>query len=344
MRPTAQVYDCPSSLPESSAGLDAELASLLVALGTAVRARILDFPIDDTEAAKIIGRRGGDTIFGLDVHVEEMMLAQIRDWPESVLPVAVFAEGLSETSLWIGPSEQSLRYWLLIDPIDGTRGLAYGKRSAFFLAAAAYGHLATPRLSDSVVSVAVELPTPKQAVADTFVWRRGMPPTASRTRLATGENEPPPTLRPSEATSVDQGFGCVVAYFPEGKQLSAALAEHIAQGTGSGDTCAQIFDDQFMSSSGQMLELLTGRDRFVIDLRPRLSAPSGGQSAHPYDLALTALVQAAGVVLVATDGAPLDAAYGLEEEVSWCGYANRTIAAQVHPLVEGWLDAKMAEI
>ena len=48
---------------------------------------------------------------------------------------------------------------IIIDPIDGTRGLMYDKRSAFFLAGAAPNRGDSTTLQDIEVAAMVELPT-----------------------------------------------------------------------------------------------------------------------------------------------------------------------------------------
>ena len=50
---------------------------------------------------------------------------------------------------------------------------------------------------------------------------------------------------------------------------------------------AQSFEDQYISSGGQLYELMAGHDRFVADLRPLFERRRAGGAAlccHPYDL------------------------------------------------------------
>ena len=55
------------------------------------------------------------------------------------------------------------------DPIDGTRGIMYDKRSAWFLAGVAENRGEATRLSDIFVAAQVEVPTSKQGAAD-ILW------------------------------------------------------------------------------------------------------------------------------------------------------------------------------
>jgi hypothetical protein len=211
----------------------------------------------------------------------------------------------------------------------------YDKRSAYFLAAAAPGSLLHPRLSDSLASVGVELPTSKAGFADVFFWSNGQPVVAMRENLLDGSRQ---TLKiqPSLSPDLANAFGSVVAFFPEGKRQAAAIAEEIARDSEPLAGSVQIFDDQYLSTGGQMIELLTGHDRFIADLRPFL-LPGGctqdGLCCHPYDLALAPLAKAAGVILCTPEGDILDPPFGLDLDVAWCGYANDTIRQKVEPII-----------
>lgn len=309
------------------------LARQLVKLGLQVRRRLRRSKLDDEAGRAVVGMVGGDTIFGIDQAVEATIIRAIERWPRALLPIGLIMEGVEPSPMILGGEAlQDPRFWLIIDPIDGTRGLMYDKRSAMFLAAAACGSLPRPKLSDAIASVGVELPTSKQGFADILTWSVDRTVKVSRQDLRTGVASSV-AARPSSARTLDQGFGCVAAFFPEGKAQAARLAEAIAQPNGA-ERPAQVFDDQYMSSGGQMVELVLGRDRFIVDLRPHFSH---GQCAHPYDLALAPLAKAAGVVLHGADQQPLDAPFDLTTPVAWCGYANAHIEDRVAPHVLAFL-------
>ena len=66
-----------------------------------------------------------------------------------------------------------------------------------------------------------------------------------------------------------------------------------------------VFDDQYISTGGQLHELITGRDRFVADLRPLVS--DDGLACHPYDVCTAMLLDEAGGVVTDPWGRPLEA-------------------------------------
>ena len=199
---------------------------------------------------------GGDTIFGIDRKVEPIIASVIDSWPEETKPLLVIAEGFGRDGhRRFGSLERSLRYRLLIDPIDGTRNLMYDKRSAWFLASIAPDHGETTRLSQSLASVMVELPPSKQIKADTFVYSENRPVIAKRTRVDTGSCEHLP-VGPSGETTLLHGFGQVSNFFPGTKQLASELMERIAEGALGRVQPGQatVFDDQYISTGGQLVE------------------------------------------------------------------------------------------
>src|SRR5690606_31454271 len=113
---------------------------------------------------------------------------------------------------------------------------------------------------------------------------------------------------PSRATTLHNGFAQVSSFFPGTKVLAAELMERIARaGLGDAEAAPALFEDQYISTGGQLVELMMGHDRFCCDLRPlfyRIATASGGAGAglecHPYDMAGLLVAQQAGVIL--TDG------------------------------------------
>jgi hypothetical protein len=139
-----------------------------------------------------------------------------------------------------------------------------------------------------------------------------------------------------------------VDFFPGTHRLAADLMETIAEATPAPacDGEAVIFNDQWISSGGQMAELMVGHDRFCCDLRPLffdiIDRQSGratirGPECHPYDIAGMLVAQNAGVVLTDGWGQPLDAPLTVDHGVHWCGYANEELRSQIEPVIQRWL-------
>jgi hypothetical protein len=160
----------------------------------------------------------------------------------------------------------------------------------------------------------------------------------------TGE-QTPVRLRPSRANTIAHGFAMISRFFPGAREELAAIDEAVMRATLGPPQAgkAQCFEDQYISSAGQLYELIAGHDRFVADLRPLLDrhlAARGealGICCHPYDLATILLAQKAGVLLSDDRGGELDAPLDIHADVGWAGYANAEIRAQIEPALLGTL-------
>ncbi len=256
----------------------------------------------------------------------ELVMEGIEDDENLVFPALVFPAGARET-----------KWKCILDPIDGTRNLMVDKRSAWSLAALAPQRGAANRLSDLCVAAMTELPTSKMWRADQISGVRDGELVCRSVNVLDGSSAPL-TVAPSGASDFRHGFAALARFFPEGKALTASLEEELwdeLYGLGS-SASPLIFDDQYISTGGQLYELMVGHDRMVGDLRPLAQHKLGYDSSlacHPYDICTGFLLQQAGAILEAPDGSPLDAPLDTFSPVAWMGYANQTLAASVRPIL-----------
>ncbi len=101
-----------------------------------------------------------------------------------------------------------------------------------------------------------------------------------------------------------------------------------------------VFDDEYLSTGGQLHELITGRDRFVADLRPLVS--DDGLACHPYDVCTALLLEEVGGVVTDPWGNPLDVPLDNVSPVAWVGYANEALAARIGPVLAELVDGLRA--
>ncbi|MBV9491334.1 MAG: inositol monophosphatase [Verrucomicrobia bacterium] len=312
----------------------------LLELGGFVRERLREVrggEQEETDFAAVARQDVADTIYEIDRVSEEVIAAWFQtSWPRD-LPVEVAMEGVDPArplTFPAGTDPADARWKLLLDPIDGTRGLMYDKRPAWFLAGAAPQRGPATTLVDIEVAVMVELPTSKQWRSDALSAIRGAGCTATATNVLTGETRPL-ALRASRATRFDHGFACFSRFFPAGKALTAHLEEALWTALGySTQTGNLIFEDQYICTGGQFYELIAGHDRMIADLRPlvhRILGIRDGLHCHPYDVAASLVVTEAGLILEKPFGGVLDAPLDTTSSVAWVAYANRTLATQVRP-------------
>jgi len=287
----------------------------------------------ERDLARVATVTSADTIYRIDKVSEATVLAWFeQNWPKR-WPVELVMEGLEGDGTKVfppGTPVAATRFKCILDPIDGTRGLMYDKRSAWSLAALAPQRGARTSLTDLAVAVMTELPVTKQGLADQFSAVRGRGVVAERIELAGGTRK---KLRPqpSRARTLDHGFASFAKFFPGGKAWLAAQEEALWRRLDAG---AEIFDDQYLSSGGQIHELMTGRDRFVADLRPvagRKLRRRATLACHPYDICTVLIAQELGCVITAPDGNPLQAPLDTTTPVAWVGYANRALARWIGP-------------
>jgi fructose-1,6-bisphosphatase/inositol monophosphatase family enzyme len=294
---------------------------LLCALGDHVRSLVVGARGRGMEMSAVAGQTAADTMYAVDRVADDALLDWFdRHWPD----VVVVSEGLDDPVTIGGAAE----WTVIVDTIDGTRGLMYDKRPAWCLAAAAP---CGGTLAQVEAAAMTELPTVKQAAVDQLSGCRGGGVRAERLDVASGSRTPL-TPRPSPALDLEHGFGGFAKFFLPGKPELASLEAELFGRLG----CRQVFDDEYLSTGGQLHELISGRDRFVADLRP-LVAP-GAHACHPYDVCSAMLLEEAGGVVTDPWGAPLDAPLDTVTPVAWVGYANVTLAGWIGPVLAELVD------
>ena len=279
----------------------------------------------------------GDTIYAIDRVAEHNLAAEIaRTIATLEEPVLLVAEGLAGGEVVVpkDANAQAARWVIIVDPIDGTRGLMYQKRPAWILTGVARGP-GPCTLSDIELAVQTEIPLVKQHLSDELWAVRGQGASAVRANRLTGEMVPL-TLHPSTATTLAHGFAMISRFFPGSRaELAAIDDEVIAAVSGPPKPGkAQSFEDQYISSGGQLYELMAGHDRFVADLRPLFERRRAGGAAlccHPYDLCTELIARELGILVTDEQGSTLAAPLDVTSDVGWIGYANAALKALVEP-------------
>jgi fructose-1,6-bisphosphatase/inositol monophosphatase family enzyme len=313
------------------AELTALQADLRAALATHMRAQAA------ATWSRTVRDDAGDTIFGIDVAVEELLLERCRRWGERQR-FRLVAEGLDPAGVMFGEEGAGGPPFVLIaDPIDGTRGLMFDKRSAFCLMAAAPERGPATSLADIELAAMTELPTTRQATSDVLWAVRGRGAHGERHDLRTGQRAAIPVV-PTQAATLRHGFATVASFFRGGRELTARLDEAIVEralGPWNPEK-AEVYSDQYICSGGQLAELALGRDRFVLDARPLVYRKLGVRSSlccRPYDVCCALIAEEAGCIVADPFGAPLAAPLDTTTNVAWAGYANPKLAELLQPIV-----------
>jgi fructose-1,6-bisphosphatase/inositol monophosphatase family enzyme len=314
----------------------------LTVVGACERASLEDL-------ARVAEDGEGDTIYAVDRVSEELLVDFFDREVAPTTPLVLIAEGLpgGRVVLPRATSESGALWRIIVDPIDGTRGLMYQKRSGWILTGIAPNRGPDTSLQDIELAVQTEIPLVKQHLADSIWAVRGKGVRAERSNRLNGERCPI-ALSPSRANTIAHGFAMLARFFPGARDELATIDEEIVRGAlgpvrpGK----AHCFEDQYISTGGQLYELMAGHDRFIADLRPlmeRVLAKRGlalGIFCHPYDLCTELIARELGVIITDERGGPLRARLAVEPDVAWVGYANSRIRDQVEPLLRAALSER----
>jgi len=295
------------------------------------------------ELSEIAEDGAGDTIYAIDRISDTLLTELFEERVASREPIVLVAEGLPDGKVTL-PRETPEReaVWrVLADPIDGTRCLMYQKRSGWILTGIAPNRGEKTVLADIELAVQTEIPLMKQHLCDTLWARKGFGASGERFNRLTRERTPL-APSPSAATGLDHGFATVSRFFSGARDVLASIDDDIQFALlGAGiQGKALCFEDQYLSTGGQLYELMMGHDRFLADLRPllrpilRQRGWNPGLCCHPYDLCTELVAREAGVQITEENGRRLRCLMNLDADVSWVGYANQQIRELVEPVLQ----------
>lgn len=322
-----------------------QIRQRLVMVGEHIRDHVLtELRQQSAESLSAVAfETAADKIYVIDRSVETVLLPALAEHLQPILSFALICEGVNDEQPLAFPAHLSIdecQARLIIDPIDGTRPIMYNKRSAWWLAGLAPNRGEQTSLQDIQVAVQVEIPTTRAALTDTLWAIRGQGAHAETVSLITGERtsfQP----QPSKANTISGGFASFFHPFPGGKEIFAAMEEALTQELIGGLETSKtaLFDEQYLSTGGQLYELLAGRDRMLVDVRGLLyekfarEGKATGHACHPYDLCTVLIAEEAGVQITDGRGNPLDAPLDTTTDVSWIGYANREVRQEVEAVL-----------
>lgn len=290
------------------------------------------------DLSRIVHDDKGDTIFAVDRVSEELLIEFFEREIAPKTPIVLIAEGLENGQVVLprGADESKAVWRIIVDPIDGTRGIMYQKRSAWILTGIAPNKGSSTNLRDIEFAIQTEIPLVKQHLSDAIWAFLGEGAQAERFNRLTGETQLL-RLEPSKANTIAQGYAMIARFFPGARDVLAEIDEEIVrEALGKPQAGkAQCFEDQYTSTGGQLYELMAGHDRFVADLRPlmKLITQERGLElsicCHPYDLCTELIARELGVIVTDARGNLVAYPLSVETDVAWIGYANPQIRVQI---------------
>jgi hypothetical protein len=308
-----------------------EVAAALAAVGRAVRDAVRSGEVGGVghdghrDDHLVVRTEGGDDVFGVDARAELALVTALVPLGDRWPGVAI-VEGHDEP-LAVGDANGPWRY--IVDPVDGTRGLLAGKRSAWVLLGAGREARTLEQLE---VGAAVEIPTRRAAVGLVAHAARGGTAHAVDDDLTGAGRAPRPVELVPRGGDLARRFVTVVRLAPGSHAPIGEWADRHLAGL-------EVYDDLAPCTGGYLMGLAAGNDAAVFDPRPLLVP--GHLAAHPYDLASLVVTRAAGAVVEALPPGPLDVPLDCTTPVAWAGYADEEVARRLRP-APGSLTARSA--
>ena len=228
-----------------------------------------------------------------------------RSW-RGEWPCLLVAEGLGQDGrrvLPAGTREEDVEIVVIVDPIDGTRGLMVQKRPAWVLTGVAPYRGGRETLADIALAVQTEIPLVKQHLCDTMWAIAGGGAHGERFDRATGARRPL-ALRPSRADHHRPGLRRRDALLPGRARRAGRHRRRGGRGGAGPDgqgTRARVRGPVHLERAASSTSWSMGHDRWVADLRPLIEpllAKRGralGICSHPYDLCTELIAREAGV-------------------------------------------------
>lgn len=288
--------------------------------------------------SRVAAQGEDDTIYAIDRVGERSIHGYIKKEIQPHTGAVLIAEGIKGGKKIFTASgrEDDAEIIIIMDPIDGSRGLMHGKRSAWTLAAAAPNHGEDTNMTHIFLAAQTEIPPPKQTLADRLWAAAGKGVKAERLDITTGKTKKI-TLKPSAAGGIEHGFFTLCRFFPGVKDIISEIEEELARKLAGYTWPVHYFEDQYICSGGQIHEMAAGHDRFVCDLRGLLAKTMSDRGdpnplcCHPYDICTELIAREAGVIVARPAGGPLDFPLDTTTNVSWAAYANEELYDNIAP-------------
>ena len=156
----------------------------------------------------------GDTIYAVDRISEELLLEIFEQEIATEQPLVLIAEGIADGQIILprGTAETDAVWRIIVDPIDGTRGLMYQKRSGWVLTGVAPNRGPETNLPGYRTCGANRNSLVKQHLSD-VLWARVVRSKGEAFNRLTRETEEL-QLQPSRSPTIRHGFAMIARFFP----------------------------------------------------------------------------------------------------------------------------------
>ena len=274
------------------------------------------------QLSQVAGQGAGDVSYRVDKYAEDF-IDRFGEALSRVRSVEIISEGVGNKIFPSNAGDPEMK--VLVDPVDGTRGIMYDLYSAWVETGIAKNKGEATNLSDIDVAVMTEIPTTKQGKGSVVWAAKGRGAYEEVWDLEENKLISVRKLQPSRSSDLLHGFSVFADPFStsDGKLAdfrSRVLGRVLGE---QKEGFPVVFNDQVLTSAGQIYDLASGKYRFFADLMPYLNP--GELCTHPYDLAGILVAQEAGVIITDSKGGPLSYPLDTDTNCGFIGYANQAI-------------------
>jgi fructose-1,6-bisphosphatase/inositol monophosphatase family enzyme len=280
----------------------------------------------------------GDVTFGLDEITERV----VDEWFTEAAAAGPLSL-LTEDSGWRhrGPAGELAGFdhggpRIALDPVDGTRNLMADLRSAWTVVSVAGPGQGQPRLSDLTAGLVAELPVTTAGRYRVVHAPAGGACQFELRELADDALVEARELRVDDDDRADGGYFPFFRYDQAQRPTIAAFEASFFERlrTREGADLHRCFDDQWCCAAGQLVALMLGTYRMIVDVRALVAGRMGtaATAVHPYDIAGAVLcARAAGCVVEDAAGAPLDFPIDCEAPLDLVAWVNPATRQRLSP-------------
>jgi len=304
---------------------------------------------DLASVAAAVRQGAGDVTYAIDEVTELAIDAWLLEIARTT-PLSLMTEDSGWRHFGPGPNGKALELAtfdhggprIALDPIDGTRNLMADMRSAWTVVSFAPPGADQPRFADLSLGILSEIPDSRAARYRVLQAQRGGNCAFELRDLERERVRERRTLVADSDARVDRGYFPFFRYAPDQRpELAAIEADFFARlAARENADLRHVFDDQYISNAGQLTLLALGTYRMVADIRGWLARRAGQKTitSKPYDVAGAILcAQAAGCIVTAPFGEPLDFPIDCTTPLDFIGFANAATARRIAPHLDAAL-------
>ncbi len=259
---------------------------------------------EDNDIRKVYTIGSCDVSYGIDTIIDNIYRRHLNDLYRKYNDLNILSEHYSY------PIRENAKYFVLIDPVDGSRELMRDERAAYFIFAWGEWKGKETTLSDIKGVALGRLPTSRECIYEFIVVSENKEPTKyiynilkqPYEEINSPKNWKSKKMENNSVRDIEHTHICFVApFYPY--RYTATIADEFYEEVKKRFGKKELFNEQYLTTAGQMIGMIEGKLSMIVDIRPSIKANSSIEMlcAHPYDVPAAYLIKKLGGVVVGKD-------------------------------------------